>query len=204
MNSSSFPANPRTVLVADTSVIINLNATGHAADIIRAYPGSVVVTAIVFAELAAGSSNGHSDYKKLRSLVDAGAVGLVQLGETGNFVYSSLVEGSAPCTLDDGEAATIAYAHESGAVAMIDEKKATSICESEFPALAVASTVDLLTHHVIENALGKEGQINAILNALLDARMRVPPHQTEMIVKLIGEDNAARCKSLPRAVRVTK
>jgi predicted nucleic acid-binding protein len=201
MNSSSFPTNFPSILVADASVIINLNATGRALDIIRAYKGSVVVTKIAFAELVAGSRNGHSDDKKLEALVDCGAVRLVELGEVGNSVYSSLVEGAASSTLDDGEAATIGYAYETGAVAMIDEKKARNICSNEFPNITVISTVDLLTHKVIENALKKEGQINAILNALCDARMRVPPHQIEMIVNLIGDEAAVRCNSLPRAVR---
>src|SRR5215469_16749115 len=51
-------------------------------------------------------------------------VRVVQLGDDGKRVYGSLVEGTAARTLDDGEAATIAYAHEAGAVALIDEKKA--------------------------------------------------------------------------------
>ena len=53
---------------------------------------------------------------------------VVQLGDDGKRVYGSLVEGTAARTLDDGEAATIAYAHEAGAVALIDEKKAQAIC----------------------------------------------------------------------------
>lgn len=201
MSSSSFPIDTNTVLVADASVIINLNATGRAFDIIRAHPGSVVVTDKAFAELAAGSRNGHSDDKMLQTLIDSGVVQLVELGEIGNLVYSSLVEGTASRTLDDGEAATIGYAHETGAIAMIDEKKARSICASDFPDMEVVSTVDLLIHDVIGHILGKEGQVNAILNALREARMRVPSHQTEMIVNLIGTEAAATCNSLPRAVR---
>jgi predicted nucleic acid-binding protein len=126
------------------------------------------------------------------------------LPDTGNAIYSSLVEGSAFSTLDDGEAATIGYAHENGAAAMIDEKKARSICEKEFPELPVISTVDLLTHKVIETVLGKEGQIKVIINALRDARMRVPSHQIDMIVNLIGDEAASTCNSLPRAVRTLK
>lgn len=203
MSSSSFPIDTDTILVADASVIINLNATGRAFDIIRAHQGSVVVTDKAFSELVAGERNGHSDAKKLQALIDSGAVRLVELGETGNLVYSSLVDGSASRTLDDGEAATIGYAHENGAVALIDEKKARSICEDDFPGLLVMSTIDLLTHDVIGNVLGEEIQINSIVNALRDARMRVPSHQIEMIVNLIG-DVAARCNSLPKAVRAAK
>lgn len=202
MSSSSFPTDTRPMVVADASVVINLNATGRAADIIQAYPCSVVVTAIAFAELVAGARNGHHDDEKLKALVDSGVVQLVKLGEVGNLVYSSLVEGAALRTLDDGEAATIGYARETGAVAMIDERKARRICTEEFSGLTVVSTVDLLTHDSIGNALGRQGQIDAIVNALRDARMRVPAHLMEMIINLIGDEAAAMCNSLPRAVRV--
>lgn len=201
MSSSSFPIDAHTILVADASVVINLNATGRAFDIVGAHPGSVVVTDNAFAELSAGARNGHSDDEKLQALIDSGAVRLVQLGEAGSRVYSSLVEGSALRTLDDGEAATIGYAHETGGVAMIDERKARTICESEFPGLTVVSTIDLLTHEVVGHALGQEAQVDAIVNALRIARMRVPPHQIEMIVNLIGDEAAATCNSLPKAVR---
>ena len=201
MSSSSFPISRRTVIVADASVVINLNATGCALDIIRAQPGSVVVTENAFAELAAGTHKGHNDHEQLQALINAEAVRIVQLGEAGNRVYASLVEGSALRTLDDGEAATIGYAHETGGVAMIDERKARTICAEEFPDLTVASTIDLLTHELIQSALGAQGQINAIVNALRIARMRVPPHQIEMTVKLIGDEAAVICNSLPKAVR---
>jgi predicted nucleic acid-binding protein len=202
MSSSSFPIDTDTILVADASVIINLNATGRALEIIRANPGTVVVTDQAFAELVAGARNGHNDGKKLQALVDSGAVQLVRLGEVGNLVYSSLVDGTASLTLDDGEAATIGYAHETGAVAMIDERKATRICENDFPGLKVMSTIDLLTHELTGKALGEEGQISSIVNALRDARMRVPSRQIGLIVSLIGDEAAANCNSLPRAVRV--
>lgn len=203
MNSSSFPIDNHATLVADASVVINLNATGHALDIIRSFSGSLVVTENAFTELASGAPNGHSDDKKLMKLVDADAVRLVQLGESGRLVYASLVEGSTSRTLDDGEAATIGYAQETGGVAMIDEKKARVICANEFPDLTVVSTIDLLTHEAVRSALGKEGQIRAILNALHKARMRVPPHQIELIINLIGREAAATCRSLPKAVQAS-
>lgn len=204
MNSSSFPLDATSTLVADASVVINLNATGYALEIIRAQPGSMVVTDNAFAELARGSSNGHGDGEKLRTLVETGAIQLVSLGERGSRIYESLVEGSTLRTLDDGEAATIGYAHQMGGIAMIDERKARTICATDFPHLALASTVDLLTHELVERAVGRRGQTEAIVNALRGARMRVPPHQIDIVVSLIGNEAAAACHSLPRSVRAAR
>ena len=204
MNSSSFQISSRTVLVADASVIINLNATGQAIDIIRAQPGSVVVTDHTFDELAKGAQKGHEDAEKLQALIDCGAVHLARLGEIGNRIYESLVEGSALHTLDDGEAATVGYAHEIGGVALIDERKAQNICKNEFPNLVVAFTIDLLLHETVRNALGQQDQIDAIVSALQDARMRVPRHQVSMVIEMIGEEVAATCSSLPKIDPMTR
>lgn len=204
MSSSSFPLEAASILVADASVVINLNATGCALEIIRAQPGSMAVTDNALAELARGRRNGHRDGEKLQALIDAGAVRLVTLDDNGSRIYELLVGGAAMRTLDDGEAATISYAHHVGGIAMIDERKARTICASEFPQLKLASTVDLLLHEDVGRALGKRSQAEAIVNALRDARMRVPPHQIEAVVGLIGSEAAAGCRSLPRSVRTVK
>lgn len=201
MSSLNFPIKPPTVLVADASVVINLNATGRAQDIITALPIRYAVTENARAELAGGARNGHDDARKLQTLLDGGFVDLVRLGDSGNSIYESLVEGSALRTLDDGEAATIGYAYEIGGVAMIDERKARSLCTDRFPELQVVSTVDLLLHEIVAGALGRQGQIDAIINALQVARMRVPLDQVNRVVALIGDQSATSCRSLPKAAR---
>lgn len=203
MSSSSFPIDAGTVLVADASVVINLNATGCALEIIRSLPGALVVTGNAAVELAAGAHKGHNDHAQLQSLIKSGVIEIVALGDTGSQVYGSLIEGSAIRTLDDGEAATIAYAHEVGGIALIDEKKARAICSSDFPHLTIASTVELLMHKHVECSLGANVQSDAILNALRGARMRVLPDQIQAIVELIGQDAAASCQSLPKRARAS-
>lgn len=203
MTSSNFLTDPSQTLVADASVLINLNATGYASQIVLSLPGSFVVTERAFAELKLGAAKGHNDEKLVRGLFDAGTARLVDLSDAGNNLYRSLVDGAAEQTLDDGEAATIAYAQEASCVAVIDERKARSLCATRFPALAMASTVDLLTHAAVKDALGPQTQIQAITNALRRARMRVPPHQQDLVVDLIGSDEAANCNSLPRRRRMT-
>lgn len=109
MSSSSFLTDPRVKLVADASVIINLNATARTVEIIKAAPNPFVVTENACAELEIGARNGHDDYRKLTELIDAGLIQRVRLGAADAPIYESLIDGSAARTLDDGEAATIAY-----------------------------------------------------------------------------------------------
>ena len=198
MSLSSLPIDSVAVFVADASVIINLNATGRASEIVGAFPDKFVATGITVAELEAGAKKGHDDAEKLRYLIENGLFELVQLGEVGGAIYASLIDGTAIQTLDDGEASTIGYACERGCVALIDERKARSICAIRFPQLRVLSTVDLLIHNRAALALGRQGQADAIFNALRSARMRVPNEHLSKVIGLIGKERAATCSSLPR------
>jgi predicted nucleic acid-binding protein len=128
-------------------------------------------------------------------------VEIVELDHSSEECFESLVIGAAVDTLDDGEAATIAYARSTGTVALIDEKKARRICTSRFSELAVHTTVDLLTSGHILRLLGQTGVGDAVFNALSAGRMRVPATDYERVVAIIGAERARVCSSLPDHVR---
>ncbi|HKQ48564.1 MAG TPA: hypothetical protein VJZ71_10885 [Phycisphaerae bacterium] len=204
MSSSNSLIDSSSIFVADASVVININATKHGLDILRAMPNSLIVTENAIAELARGNYRGHTDADEVGKFIEIGAIRSARLVEGAIGVYTSLVEGSALRTLDDGEAATIAHAHAISGIALIDERKAQRICNREFPSLRVASTIDILIDDTIRVALGAQGQIASIVNALRFARMRIPPQLVSRVVDLIGAEVAETCHSLPRASRKTR
>lgn len=199
--SKSF-ADPGTLLVADASVVINLNATGRARDIVKAIPYRIVVSSNTVAELELGERNGHEDARQLQALIDQGLVGRIELGAKGIGLYGSLIDGAALTTLDDGEAATIACALEQSAVAVIDERKARSLCAIRFSDLRLGCTAQLLTHATVAAALNAD-HVMTIVRALQVGRMRVPYEYVGDIVTLIGSELAASCMSLPKSARMT-
>ena len=202
MTSSSFPGDTGTPVVTDASVIINLVATWTAAEIVDALPNRFLATTNVRRELWEGRGRGHGSWEGLEALIVDGSIEPVELQRSDEPVYRSLVEGDARETLDDGEAATIAYAVGRAAVALIDERKARRICAGRFPGLRLASTVDLLLHSLVRDALGETGQSDAIFHALRDAKMQVvPPDRMQELVGRIGPLRAAACTSLPEWVR---
>lgn len=196
MSSSSLPTDQ--IFVADSSVVINLNATEVAAEIIGAFSNTFVVTEAGLAELTSGSIKGHNDAQKLMLLIEHSSFQIAKLGDAANEIYMALVNGTAVQTLDDGEAATIGCAIELGGVALIDERKARNICAARFPSLRILSTVDLLLDDRVVFALGRQGQVEGIFNALQKARMRVPPEHVKRVITLIGKERATLCSSLPR------
>lgn len=197
MTLSRFPTNPADIIVADASVLINLNATGHFEAIIRSFVCNFQVTQNAFEELKRGSRNGHADASAVETLMKAGLLTVVALTDAAEPVYRSLIEGPASETLDDGEAATIAQAHAISGVALIDEKKASRLCNGRFPDLSLRSTAELLLDSRISEALGAL-HAEAVLMALTKARMNVHPEHLDAVRQLIGDHNATRCRSLPQ------
>ena len=203
MRSPTFLTDPSLPMVADASTVINLIATGCASTIIGALPNPIVTVDVIPVELDTGRLRGRKDADRLQELVAAGHIEIVTLGDSGWAHFESLVAGPALETLDDGEAATISYAVEHGAAAILDEKKGTRICSVRFPALDLVSTVDLLLHPEVRLILGEEALGEAVFTALRDARMRVFPHHLDEVVRLVGQERASQCPSLQKARRAS-
>ena len=194
----------RTVpVIADTSVVINLNATKCLETILEALPNPFLVVSEVVLELESGLQTGRNDAAALKEWRTSGRVQIAQLGDTGMGHFFNLVSGPAAQTLDDGEAATIAHALETKplAIPLIDERKANRICAHRFADLVTGSTVDLLAQDDVQAALGSARLADAVFDALLGGRMRVLPHHLKWVVNLIGPERARQCESLPRSVR---
>lgn len=197
----NFLLNQNAALVLDTSVLININASSFALEILNALPNRILISNEVVLELEKGKKRGYKDADLLNEFVQIGLIGIVVLNESELNVFEQLVIGPAGATLDDGESATVAYAVENKAIAIIDECKAHRICKERFPSLKVGCTMDLFTHPSVQESLGKERLSTAVTNALKTARMRVLPDHMNLVTDLIGKKNAGLCQSLPRAIR---
>jgi predicted nucleic acid-binding protein len=188
-------------IVCDASTVINLNATGCAATIIRAIPNRLLITDVVMDELRIDARNGRNDGATISELASSGLVSLVSIDDLTNGDFERLVSGASADTLDDGEAATIAYAIERSAIALIDERKASRICRERHPALLVGSTTDLLCLDCLTKNMGRDALADAVFNALTGARMRVLPQHIQWVIDLIGAERVRSCLSIPKPYR---
>lgn len=203
MAAPIFPIEPATELVADASAIINLIASGLPVEILRSLPCPAIVTSQVLEEIGSGRISGHGNFEVLSRLASDGELTVVDLSDQEADLFALLTIGSGPDTLDDGEAATIAYAVTHGALAVIDERKATRLCTERFPELRLQSTVDLFAHPSVTTRLGQSTLADAVFQALRIGRMRVHPRHHEWVVDLIGPDRAVQCHSLPKIARTS-
>ncbi len=162
-----------------------------------ALPMRVVMTDIAAEEVEGGRKKGRGDAEVLFKLRNEGLIDIDSLGDTGESVFEQLVVGPANATLDDGEAATIAFAVENSLSVIIDDYKARRICKERFGGLGVQCSVEIFRHALVEKTLGRKQVELSVLNALRTARMGVPPEHIEWVVNLIGDTNAGSCPSLP-------
>jgi predicted nucleic acid-binding protein len=196
--------DPTAPVVVDASTVINLNATACGPRILKAIPNPFIITDVVRGELLEDRRNGRHDGQLVAELVASGLISVAKLDDLTASHFEDLVIGRGDATLDDGEAATIAYGVEKGAITLIDERKATRLCGERYPRLTVGNSLDVLAHGAVLAELGDDGTADAVFNALRLARMRVPPAALEWVVTLIGPERAAVCECLPRASRVTR
>jgi predicted nucleic acid-binding protein len=189
-------------LCVDASAIINLNASQCAPDILRALPERLLVIDIVVRELEEGRKNGREDAQMLEQLLQAQLIETNSLNEPDELMFEALVSGPAATTLDDGEAATIAYAAGRSLPIVLDDQKARRVWQKGFSHLSLRSSVDLFRHPDVQHALGQERLAAGVFHALKTARMRVLAEHTSWVTTLIGEANAQVCRSLPRRHRM--
>jgi predicted nucleic acid-binding protein len=188
-------------LVLDSSVVINLLATGHAAPILKALAMPVVLTDNVLREVELGSSNGRQEVGFLQEMIAAQVLAIRELEGQALETFFALVSGSASESLGDGEAATLALAHARGCSAAIDEKKATRLATERFASTRLVTTVDILAHDGVRAGLGDARLAEAAFQALRLARMQVREQQFDWIARLIGPQNVEACSSLKRLAR---
>ena len=189
-------------IVADTSVVINLDATGYFGRILGSLPNRLLVSDVVTSEVQRGEIAASRRENAIWDIIGSGQAEVVALTSDGSQMFRNLTSGSAAETLGDGEAATIAHAVDLRAIALIDERKGLRISADKFPSLVTATTLDVLTHPQVRSGLGMSRLSEAVFNALTRARMRVPQHYFQWVIDLIGVDNASKCTSLPRSVRL--
>jgi predicted nucleic acid-binding protein len=191
-----------TDLVLDSSVIINLLATGHATPILKALAVPVAVTGNVVREIERGAANGRPEFELLIAMVNEGVLRVEELEGEVLATLFDLVSGGTAESLDDGEAATLAFAHGRSFSAAIDEKKATRLAAARFKSLRLVTTIDILAHESVRTSLGDQPLADATFQALQLARMQVREHQFEWVAELIGPKNVDACSSLRRLVKL--
>lgn len=200
MRQPLFSGSVSAHLVVDTSVIINLNATGRAGDIVRTFGVKLRASTVVRDELLADRFSGRNDAELAAALVDEQLLEFVELDDQGEDIFASLISGSASDTLDDGEAATLAIGAVSGHTVVIDERKAQRIAAERFAVMQVIVTADILCSERVVTGLGAKQVGDLIFNSLAGARMFVPERHHAMIIELLGA-RAIECHSLPAALR---
>lgn len=195
MTCLSSLADDTTPLILDTSVLINLHACTYGEQVLAAVPNTISVPDVVARELEHETSHLNGENQFLRHLIARKILDVTPMDDESYRVYETLI--SSPGSLDDGEAATIAIASALCCVPVIDERKGRAQAENMLYGRTIAWSLDLLAHPAVQAGLSNNKAIEAIYLALYQGRMRIDEERCEAVVRLIGQDRALNCTSLP-------
>jgi len=195
-----FNLSPVASLVFDASALINIASSGICAEFIAALGRNCLVEEIAWREIT-GHIEKYRLNENIKKAVSCGQLDIVDMSQSEAAMYISLVSAPHPNTLDDGEAATIALAHNREAIAVIDEKKGGRIAGELVPPLNVLSTLDLFK--MIEDGCQSNGLcINtALFKSLTKARMRVPFEHEDWVFQCLTGEQVKQCVCLPKRLR---
>lgn len=188
-------------VVIDASVAINLLGTGVSRDILSVVPWRVVIERRAHREIRRHPIDGCDHAAELHAWEVNGWARTVSLQADMRRTFDALTSGSLIRTLDDGEAATIAYAvgDSERTVPVIDEKKATKIFQQRWPNRRLLETADIFRALVEAELVSKRFASDAVYSALTHARMHVSHRMRPWVLDLIGSSRAAACPSLGRS-----
>ena len=190
-------------LVVDASATINLLGTGVGHSILEATPSPVLMANQAYREVRRHPIGDRNHVNELREWQGLGLLTVVSLSAEGVRLLDDPTGANLASNLDDGEAATIAYAVCEGvnSVPVIDERKATRLFRDNWPERRLIDTVTLFRLLVEMKGLSLDTARDAIYSALVHARMRVTPEMQPWVIDLIGRHRAAECPSLPVSAR---
>jgi hypothetical protein len=100
--------------------------------------------------------------------------------------------------IDDGEAATLAYAKHAGGVAVLDDEAARRVAMQA--SIDVAWTIDLILDNQAVREAGQAMIATALYDALRFGRMRIPRNRVAEVIGLVGVERARDCPSIPRSL----
>ena len=198
---TSASVEPIDTVVLDASVAINLLGTGVSRDILSVVPWRVVMERRARNEIRRHPIAGCDHAAELHAWEINDWAGTVSLRTDMRQTFDALTSGSLIRTLDDGEAATIAYAvgDSERTVPVIDEKKATKIFQQRWPNRRLLETADIFRALVEAELVSKRFASDAVYSALTHARMHVSHRMRPWVLDLIGRSRAAACPSLGRS-----
>jgi predicted nucleic acid-binding protein len=193
---STSPNNSQ-VLILDASVTINLLGSGVAQDLLGHLGQKALMAERTFDEIKRHPIRNRDHMAELQSLRDRGLLDVRSLDKLGSDLFYELTSADIPGGLDDGEAAALALASGIGdAVSVLDDRKARNLLLRRWPQRQALYTIDLLSRDVITQSISRDVLAEAVFSALTTARMRVPSHNRQWVLELIGAARASQCPSL--------
>ena len=184
------------VLVLDASVMINFLGSGDPEQLLRALSRRVLLVDIARGEIRRDPFTRDPADAKLRALVSSGLIEDVTLNASGYELFLQLTGAPSPDDLGDGESATIAFATQAAAVAVMDDRKGARIAMNRMVSGMLLHSMDLFCSKEVCGIIQAPRLADLVFSSLQTARMRVPHDFRQWVLSLLGSDRVKACPSI--------
>lgn len=165
-------------LVLDTSVWINLLATGRADAIVESLASPIYVPEQVLGELKLDPATRRPFVTDSHPVLAISRTSLVTLSGAELDTFMDLVGAEAPDRLGDGEAASIAVALNRNYRLGVDERKANRILRERFNSIRTFRSTDIINHSSLCSVLGRDIAVECYDLAVKYGRMHIQNAKT--------------------------
>lgn len=194
--SSSLTDDGQASIVADTSVLINLERSGIGKKIVQLIDNPFVVTEGVADEVGGKQGKFYESSRLfMEGLLAAKLLEVISLSDKEIEVSQRLTRMENG--LEEGEATTISVAKSRGYIPIIDEKRGREHAFNELGNIIVGRSMDVLLHRKVRSTIADSSIVEAVYLALRDAKMNISSNDLNFVIELIGKDRARNCVSLP-------
>ncbi len=183
-------------MVLDTSVLINLLASGAMELVLTCFNSKKLVIAQVYRETKRHPIDGSDCSNYLNELATTDVIDKITINTDHKKTLELYLELGE--NLGDGEAAVIAYAAtKEDCLIVLDDKKARRICREQFPSIKILCSVDLFQHYLTQCEPDREEFRQILYKAMTVGRMRVFEDKHDKWVRqILGKELIPYCHSL--------
>lgn len=192
---------PRKLIVADSSVFINLIATDRFDEISQALDATFVATPAVWSEVARDPRTGIRIPGLLASFEQTASCVRGILSPTAAELSVEHIGAQSPDNLDDVGAQAIAYAVQESCGMALDERRTRRVAAARYPRIPLLSSLEVFQQPELAETLGLDLLRICVVEALQRGRMYVAPEHETWLWLLVGEAELARCPGVRRPSR---
>ena len=193
----------QSAIVVDTSPLLNVIASGQPGQILAGVRSQVVVAEVTIREVRRNPRSGFNAGPLLDEMIARDLLTPIEFDNVAMELFFELVSGEYHTAIGDGEAGAIAVAIANALPVVLDDQKAARAAKKSAAHLQIISSIDLFIAAQSQGTLPCAALSDALYDALVYARMRVPSANIKWVREVLGDERFLQCPSIAQRFRAS-